>query len=265
MSDEVEEVEVPETPEAVETESEVAETETESQEVTQEAEPSESSTEKQQNGFQKRIDELTRQRYEAERRAQEYERLLQERQPQEPEPMKSLEDFDYDDAKYAKYLTELAETRAVAAAERRMQEKVEAERAHRVAAEFRSREEAFAKEAKDYLQVTRSESVPITKGIVDAIQGSDEGPAVLYYLGKNPEIAYNVALMDPITQARELGRIEQRLISQRERSTVTTAPEPPPKIAAKSAATAISATSPESDKLSMKEWLARRNKQVTRR
>ena len=44
-----------------------------------------------------------------------------------------------------------------------------------------------------------------------AIQASDIGPDVLYHLGSNPKDAARISRLDPILQAREIGKIEAQL------------------------------------------------------
>ena len=74
----------------------------------------------------------------------------------------------------------------------------------------------------------------------------------------------NISEMSPQRQAIELGRIEERLISQKSnKPVISNAPKPAATIKAKSNQS-ITVDSPDSDKLSIEEWVKRRNKQLHR-
>jgi hypothetical protein len=226
-----------------------------------------------------RIDELTRYRREAERDRDYWRELaLRNQQPREPEPQKpvqsapkTLADFEYDEGKYQAYLFEQAEQRAVTAAEKRLKEQQEAERAERRKQSFAQREKDFAKDKADYHEKTRDPRVPITQAMADVIAESDDGPALAYYLASNLAQADQIAQLSPLAAARELGRIEARLASERERAKeaekrVSQAPPPPAKVEGSGdSPNRIDPDTPDSDKLTMTEWLKRREKQVSQR
>lgn len=250
---------VPESAEAP-TEETVEAVEGEEQATSEEkSEPSESSPEKKQDNLQERIDKLVAQRREAQERAAYLERRLEEsnQQPEEFTPGKTLADFDYDESSYSKYLVE--ETRKAAQGE--IQQQLARDRAARQEAEFTARERDFADNVDDYDRVTRNPTLRITEPMVEAIQTSDQGPAVLYYFGKNPEVASRLAELPPLAMAREIGRIEANELRKPGKST-TNAPAPAPKLDATEPANVISPTQNSSDKLSTTEWFNRRNKQL---
>lgn len=188
-----------------------------------------------------RIDELTKHRRDAERE-RDYWRDEALRRQAQPEPEKSapveatpktLADFEYDEAKYQAYLFEQTEKRATAAAERKLKEAQERETTSRRQSEFAAREREFVKSTPDYYEVTRSAGLSITQAMVDAAAESEEAAAVLYHLGKNPDVADRIARLSPLAAAREIGRVEARLIAEREKAkpaTVSKAPPPTPKI-----------------------------------
>lgn len=224
--------------------------------------PAESSPEK--TKVQQRIDELTKARRQAERDAEYWKNQATKQPEPEPEPeegTKTLADFEYDEGKYAQYIREQARKDAVSEARRILQEgqTQESNRARELS--FRNRESEFAEDLKDYNQVTRNQDLTITPQMKDVIVAMDGGPAVLYYLGKNPKIAEKLSYMPPIVAATELGKIEARLEKQKGNS-VSNAPPPAPKIEGADSSRPIKADSPDSDKLSADEWLRRRNKQL---
>lgn len=256
-------------PEEVETEqggvaeSENAETETE--EVEAESSPEEDSKEDEKKGIQKRIDELTRYRREAEREAA-YWRELATKQP-EPEPVKekTLKDFDYDEMEYQKYLFSEAKRQAVEEAKRSLSEEFRSNAERLKDESFLNTEREYLNKYSDYMEVTRNpDAIYYTKSVHDAVMETDLGPELTYYLCKNQDVAKKIHNLSPARLGIELGRIEERLINQKsQKPVVSNAPKPAATIKAKSSQT-ISVDSPESDKLSIEEWVKRRNKQLHR-
>lgn len=222
-------------------------------------------------GVGKRIDELTRNWREAERReAQLLELLKQRDQPRQEAPKhvdekpKTLADFEYDEGKFQSYIFEQAEKRSVEAAKRELQQAQERETAERRKSSFTARQSEFAKTVEDYDEVVRNPRLPITQAMADVIQESDDGPALAYHLGKNPDIAEKIAMLPPIAAARELGKIEARLAYERERAkekpVVSKAPPPPPKVDASQPA-----IEKDPDEMSTDEWLKWRQKQLRKK
>lgn len=225
-------------------------------------------------GVGRRIDELTRNWREAERREAALLGMLQQQQTSAPEAQtaapKTLADFNYDEVKYQEWLFGIAEQRAVNVARRELQEQSQRDAQHRRNQSFAQRESNYSKNAADYFEVTRSADLVISVPMAEAIAESDDGPALAYHLGKNPEIAARIAELSPLAAARELGRIEGRLADERAKpkpAPVSKAPPPAPKIEGADASTiAVKPTDPESDKaLSDAEWMRQRNKQEQRK
>ena len=243
-----------------------AETEaTDQVEAEAETDSSDSSTET-DDSVQKRIDELIFRQRQAERDAQYWkEQAQKEPEPKEPVVVKTLEDFEYDEGKYQAYLFQEANKSAVQEAQRVLREEQERLNHERKYSSFQSKEDQYSKDVEDYYQVTRNSNVPITQQVVDVTADMDNGPAVLYYLAKNPSIADSISRMSPLATARELGRIEAKLESEIKSEKVSKAPPPAPKVSAVSPSLNARADSPESDNLSTSEWLKRRNKQLAKR
>ncbi len=180
---------------------------------------------------QKRYHELTRERYEAlrERDIERYEReQLQQRleqfekaktEPVAPEQFPTLEQFGFDEGKYAaavaQHYSKLATeqgTKAAQEALRAERERQEAETAHKT---WSQRQADFKKSKPDYdavaLKDPREGGPTITPSMAQIIRASDVGPQVAYYLGENVDKANAIAQLHPIDQAREIGRIEAKL------------------------------------------------------
>lgn len=225
---------------------------------------------KPKGGFQRRISELTNNWRSAER-DRDYWRDLAMRhmqpqaqeKPEEPEAPKSLQDFDYDESRYQAYLFEQAEQRAIAAAEARLSENMQRQRAAARASQYQQREAEFAKTTPDYASVAHRPDLPITAPMAEVIMESDEGPALAYFLGKNPEIARTIANLPAHIAAKELGRIEGRLVAERESAkpkTVSKTPPPPKKIEG-----AHAPIEKDPDKMSADEWVKWREKQLAKK
>ena len=250
--------------EADEVDTEEAEPETTDSEETAsiEDEPSESSTEKPDDGFEKRAAELTSKFYtekqQKEYYKQQFEALSEQQKAAPVEAGKTLADFEYDEGAFATYLTGQAQQAARAEVEQRQHREVQM----KARAEFEAKEAAFAESTADYQMVTRSQTLAISPPMVEALQSAEKGPEVLYYLGKHPDVAMQLANMAPLDAARELGRIEAtKLVAPKPSTTKTPAPVPKIK-AADTSATRVKSDSPDSDKLSDAEWLKRENKRL---
>ena len=242
-------------------ESEVAEGEEEATDE-EKPEPEESSTSKKDDGFQTRIDELTRRYYEEKNQREHFQQQWEDSQQVVPqEPGKTLADFEYDEGQFALYVQGQAVHEAKAEIERNNQQQQGIKRR----AAFEAKEQDFSANIDDYHTVTRNNALPITQVIVETLQTAEKGPEVLYYLGKNPEIAASLSAMSPLDAARELGRIEATKLVKPVPSGKKP-PAPVPKIKATNASvTQIKSDSPESDNLSTEEWKRREIKRLDRK
>jgi hypothetical protein len=220
-------------------------------------------------GVGKRIDELTRNWREAERREAALLALLQQRaQPEAPskpadDTPKTLADFDYDENKYREHVYSQVEKRAADAAKRELTAAQEREAAERRKSSFASRSAEFAKTVEDYDEVVSNPRLHISPDMAEVIQESDDGPALAFYLGKNPDVADKIAQLPPKAAARELGKIEARLAYEREKAKpekVSKAPPPPPKVEGSDAV-----VDKDPDQMSTDEWVKWRNKQLKKR
>ena len=210
---------------------------------------------KPKNGIQQRISQVVAERNEArerakverernavlERRVDEMMEMVMSRQaaeapqpvatPQQP-PMR--EQFE-DDAAYwqaaNKYVAAIASAEARAESARMS----EAQQAAVREQSFREREAEFAAQQADYYEVAHRPNVPFTGQIAELIKTSDVGPELAYHLAKNRDAVTKLASLPPVTMARELGRIEARILAAKEAPkspAKAPPPAPPPKLAA---------------------------------
>lgn len=88
----------------------------------------------------------------------------------------------------------------------------ELQKAQRTAKEaFEARVEDVKVKYPDFDQVVYNDQTPISEYAAAAIQASDVGPDVAYYLGANLAEAKRIYNLPPLLQVKELGKIEAKL------------------------------------------------------
>jgi len=183
-----------------------------------------------QEQINKRIGKITAEKWEAKREADALKKQLTELQqkPAEPEAAPTLEQFEFDDAKYQAALIQhqikqgLAEGKEALRVEQQ-QAQAQAQQ-HNVAQAFNAKVADFAASKPDYVDVIGS--MPELPGeAVQALMAMDKGPEVAYFLGQNPAVADQVASLDPMSAAIQLGAIQANL-SQTKTVKPSSAPEP---------------------------------------
>jgi len=166
-------------------------------------------------GVQKRLDELTRLRYDAERDRDHWREMAMQRQPEPPAPeipkgKPTVDQF----ASYEEFTEAVADYKVTQILTQR-EEETQRQRAQYEAMTqreaFDARTRAFEAEAPDFRAVAYNPSLPVSDAMAQAIQSSDMGPALLYHLGKSPELAAQIAAMSPYQAAMRLGRLEAQL------------------------------------------------------
>lgn len=172
---------------------------------------------RQNKGVGKRINELTREKHEALREAAHWKELaLKGNKPDEPPPTvdkpaqaevegdePTLESCDYDVEAYTRKHYEW----------RREQDRKQ-EQVQSTLRTLREKESAFTAEHPDYEEVAKAPHVPVTRSMAEAMLGTDNPPAVAYYLGQNLDEAADIAKQSPIQQAISIGRIAERLSAE---------------------------------------------------
>ena len=117
----------------------------------------------------------------------------------------------------------------------------------------------------DFEQVAYNPKLPITNVMTETIQSSEIGPELAYYLGSNPKEADRISRMTPLSQAKEIGKIEAKLASNPPVKKTTSAPAPiSPVTARSSGAPALDTTDPRSIKsMTTSQWIeAERARQI---
>jgi hypothetical protein len=123
---------------------------------------------------------------------------------------------------------------------------------------YHDREEEARNKYDDFEQVAYNPSLKITTVMAQTIQSSDIGPDVAYYLGANPKEADRISRLAPYVQAKEIGRIEDKLASEPMVKKTSSAPPPfTPVTPSSKGASTYDTTDPRSIKsMSTSEWIA---------
>lgn len=252
------EAEAVETPEVSESEDKGKEAEENPKGEAKAEDPEKSSpSKKEDDAVQDRITELNRKWREEQRLNEHLRKQLEEREAQQPqtlEPDKTLEDFDYDTAKYTQYLVDLA----TQAAEQKYLERGQQEQAARRWAQFEVKESQFAESVDDYFRATRA--MPLSKEVLETVSSSPKSPEILYYLAKNPEVNDQIHSLRGYELAREVALIEAVKLVEPKAPSITEAPDPPDKIEPANAD-----TEPEPAQMTQKQFEKWREKHIARR
>ncbi len=147
---------------------------------------------------------------------------------------------------------------AEARAEQIIQTRQQQARHSEIVAAYQDREEDARDKYEDFEQVAYNPNLPITTVMAQTIQASEIGPEVAYYLGANPKEADRISRLEPMIQAKEIGRIEAKLVTDPPVKKSTSAPSPiSPVTARNSGNPTFDTTDPRSVKtMSASEWIA---------
>jgi hypothetical protein len=182
-------------------------------------------------GVQKRLDEFRRQLGDTQRMNERLLSLVEQtvrgkapevQTPSGPPDRNSYADHD-------QYLEALADYKVSEKFEglkaRVAQEKAQESAKQRESAWTKKLEQAASKHA-DFEDVVFDEKLPVSAAMAEAMQESDVGPEIAYWLGKNPAEAQRIAGLSAIAQAREIGKIESRIGEPAPKKETSKAPAP---------------------------------------
>ena len=158
-----------------------------------------------------------------------------------------------------------AEALALQKAEELIAKREAAKQQSQVLESYQDLEEAAMAKYDDFEQVAYNPKLPITNVMAETIQSSEIGPELAYYLGTNPKEAERISRMTPLGQAKEIGKIEAKLVSAPPVKKTTSAPAPISPVTARSTgATTLDTTDPRSIKsMTASQWIeAERARQI---
>jgi hypothetical protein len=207
---------------------------------------------------QAQLDEIIGKRLAREQRKWERQRQVQPAEaPAAPKENLSVDQFESPEA----YAEVLAERKAQELFVARDQKQRQAEALE----VYHDREEAARDKYADFEQVVYNPKLPITDVMAETIQESDVGPDLAYYLGSNPQEAARISRLSPFLQAKEIGKIEGKLLDNPPVKKTSSAPAPISPVTAKASGNpSYDTTDPRSLKsMSTSEWIeAERQRQV---
>ena len=158
-----------------------------------------------------------------------------------------------------------AEALAYQKAEELIAKREAAKQQSQVLESYQEREESAREKYDDFEQVAYNPKLPITNVMAETIQSSDIGPELAYYLGSNPKDADRISRMTPLSQAKEIGKIEAKLAAEPPVKRTTSAPAPiSPVTARASGSPSHDTTDPRSIKsMTTSQWIeAERARQI---
>lgn len=177
--------------------------------------------------------------------------------PSAPAEIPTADQFSSTDA----YADALATRKAEELIQQRESQRQQAD----ILEQYHDREEKARDKYTDFEQVAYNPNLPITNVMAETIQASDIGPDLAYYLGANPKEADRISRLSPFLQAKEIGRLEAKLVTEPMTKQVSKAPEPISPVKPRGATTpVIDTTDPRSIKsMSVSEWIeAERQRQM---
>jgi hypothetical protein len=150
-----------------------------------------------------------------------------------------------------------AEALALQKAEELIAKREAAKQQSAVLESYHDLEEEARSKYDDFEQVAYNPKLPVTSVMAETIQSSEIGPDLAYYLGSNPKEAERISRMSPLGQAKEIGKIEAKLVSAPPVKKTTSAPAPiSPVTARSSGAPAYDTTDPRSTKtMTDSQWI----------
>jgi len=154
-----------------------------------------------------------------------------------------------------------AEAKALKLIEQREQQRQQTE----ILDKYHEREEDARVKYDDFEQVAYNPSLKITTVMAQAVQASEAGPDIAYWLGSNPKEADRISRLSPILQAKEIGRIEAKIATDVPVKRTTSAPAPITPVTARTSGNpSYDTTDPRSIKtMSTSEWIeAERQRQI---
>ena len=206
---------------------------------------------------QDELDEIIRKRLAKEQRKWERHQR-QPAAPPEPKEIPPADQFESVDA----YAQALAERKAQELVHQRELERQQSE----LLESYAEREESARDKYEDFEQVVYNPNLRVTTVMAQTIQASDLGPDIAYYLGSNPKEADRIARLSPILQAKEIGKLEAKLVDNPPVVRKSTkAPDPiAPVTASRSNSPKYDTTDPRSvSAMSTSDWIeAERQRQI---
>lgn len=187
------------------------------------------------------------------------QRVAQAQAPRVPADLPPADQFESVEA--------YAEALAVRKAEELIRDKEVKRQQQEVLSAYHEREEDARGKYDDFEQVAYNPKLPITNVMAEAIQHSDIGPDVAYFLGSNPKEAERISRLSPYAQAKEIGRLEAKLADSPPVKKTSSAPTPITPVTARTTGSpAYDTTDPRSVKtMTASQWIEAEEQRMRRK
>mgnify|MGYP001611765694 FL=1 len=166
--------------------------------------------------MQRRIDRATRARAEAQTRAETLEReladLRQKSAPTAPSSEPKMEDYT-DIKEYAKAFAEFEKANAIKDYEKKQSEKQQQQAVESLVSQWNDKVSRAEDKYDDYREVV-GDLKPTTPWAV-ALMEEENGEEIAYYLGKHIKEAQKIFSMNPLAQAREIGKLSVKISQEK--------------------------------------------------
>ena len=206
--------------------------------------------------FERRIDKAYKARAEAEARAKQLEgELATLKKPATPAGEPRLEQFDYDPEKYAAAKAEYAKSQVAKEIEAKRQEESNKAEIERLNSTWEEKADLGAEKFPDWAE--KVGTIQPVNPLSAAIMESE--PDVAYHLATNPKELERIAALPVLSQIREIGKLELKLLSK---PAEAKAPSKAPAPISPLTGTVPKTTDAPSEEDSDKEWIRKRQKQV---
>lgn len=211
---------------------------------------------------QNKLEKAYRVRAEAQARADLLEKRLAELEAKTNQPVSTpgeptLAQFDYDPEKYATAKAEFAKTQAAKDFEANQRAAYQ-KQAQAKLVEGWEEKVAKAEDKYDDWQEKVGDIQP-TAPFVAALMEADNGEDIAYYLGSHPKEAQRIAQLNPLSQVREIGKLEAKLLSKPVEPKVPSKAPAPITPVSGTAANVLDGPTEQDD---YPTWLRKRQKQV---
>lgn len=209
---------------------------------------------------QNKLEKAYRVRAEALAKAELLEKRLAELEKPKPATQEGeprLEQFDYDPEKYAQAKAEYARTQAAKEFEAKQRAESQTQAQRKLESDW---EEKVAKGEEKYDDwEEKVGTLKPTAPFIAALMEADNGEDIAHYLGSHPKEAQRIAGLQPLSQVREIGKLEAKLSSK------TVEPKVPSKAPAPITpltGTAPSTSNEPSEQDDTDAWIKKRQRQV---
>lgn len=211
--------------------------------------------------YERRLDRAYKRAAEAQARAEFYEKQLNEMKASSVKPAEDpgapkLDSFS-DIEEYAKAKAKYESDRAVKEFQAKQQGETQKQQQARLAEEWESKAERGSGKYDDFEEVVGD--IKPESPVMMALMEAENGEEIAYYLGKNIKEAQRIAQLPPLSQIREIGRLEAKLAAEPPKpKTPSKAPAP---IAPLTGAAPVASDVP-TEQDDMGTWIKKRQKQV---